>query len=583
MKQQSTDDLVPWTNLRREAKERFGITKFRSAQRQTLDAVMRGRSVLAVMPTGAGKSLTYQLPAVLLPHTVVVVSPLIALMQDQQQKAEGAAIAVRKIDSTLTKRQKAEAEAAVGDGLPKLLYVTPERLENQEFLKELKRGGVSLFVVDEAHTIAQWGHDFRPAYLGLRYARERLGNPPVLALTATATEEVIQEILEQLGAPGADVINAGSERTNLFLAVHSTVNTDAKLDRLTGMLARAEGSGIVYTASVRSADELHERFKEAGIACGKYHGRMSARERTRAQESFMADDVTVMVATKAFGLGIDKPNIRFVYHYEFPDSLETYYQEAGRAGRDGLPAEAVLLFRLEDKRIQRYFSAGRYPKAEELRSVLDVLSATEPVAAIDLPERAGVGKRRAQVILYLLRSTQVVRRTRGGYVLRHNEPITDAHVETLLAGYTERAGGDRSRLDEMMQYAETVECRRHVLRRYFHEDVGEPCGKCDNCINHVGEARPSASLHTPQEAEGVTRIETLNGTIVTTAPETLPQLSEDGFITGDAVKHPQFGTGIVTDVCADTVAVQFDSAGNKTLKAAFLQKETPKGEACGIH
>ncbi|WP_047489758.1 ATP-dependent DNA helicase RecQ [Terriglobus sp. TAA 43] len=566
------EETVPWDLLKREAKARFGIAKFRSAQRETLEAVMRGRSVLAIMPTGAGKSLTYQLPALLLPHTVVVVSPLIALMQDQKLKAEGASIEVSKIDSTLTKHQREEADEALAAGIPKLLYVTPERLENPEFLAELKQAGVSLFVVDEAHTIAQWGHDFRPAYLGLRYAREALGNPPVLALTATATEDVIHEILEQLNAKDAVLINAGSDRTNLFLAVHPTVNNDAKLARLMQMLANLDGTGIVYTASVRSANELYERFKESGIASGKYHGKMTARERERAQAEFMNDTCRVMVATKAFGLGIDKPNIRFVFHYEFPDSLESYYQEAGRAGRDGDSAQAVLLYRLEDRRIQSFFAAGRYPRAEELRAVLETLSATDAVNAASLPERAGIGKRRAEVILYLLREMKIVRRVRAGYVLRHAEPITDAHVEMLLAGYIERSGADRSRLDEMMQYAETVHCRMQVIRRYFNEDEGALCGKCDNCVNRAWEMHePEVALHGASQDEGVTRIETLNGPILTTAPETLPQVVPVKFQEGVVVRHKRFGRGRVRDVVGDTVMVQFEDGGCKRLKDSFLK------------
>jgi len=564
---------VPWDVLKREAKARFGIAAFRSAQRETLEAVLRGRDVLAIMPTGAGKSLTYQLPALVMPHAVVVVSPLIALMQDQQGKAQGAKIPVQKLDSTLTKAQRYEAEAALAAGIPKLIYVTPERLENPEFVAQLKQASVSLFVVDEAHAIAQWGHDFRPAYLGLRYAREALGNPPVLALTATATEDVIHEILEQLNAKDAVVINAGSERTNLFLAVHPTVNTDAKLARLTQMLERTEGCGIVYTASVRSANELYERFKDAGMSCGRYHGRLTPKERRESQEAFMSGTCRVMVATKAFGLGIDKPDIRFVFHYEFPESLESYYQEAGRAGRDGKPAQAVLLFRLEDRRIQSYFAAGRYPHAEELRAVLEALSATDAVSATELPERAGIGKRRAQVILYLLREMKVVRRVRNGYVLRQAEPITDAHVETLRAAYVERATADKSRLDEMMQYAETVHCRRQVLRRYFNEDEGEPCGNCDNCVNRAWEMHEHAvALHGASVEDGVTRIETLNGPILTTAPETLPQAEAPSrFQEGSVVKHKRFGRGRVQDVQGDVLMVQF-ADGCKRLKESFVTK-----------
>ncbi len=364
-----------WKDIVREARRRFGINGFRPGQREILEAVFAGQNALGILPTGGGKSLTYQLPALFLEHPVVVVSPLIALMQDQQEHAAEANIAVEKIDSTLGIKASQQAVENIEEGRSQLIYVTPEQLENPEFIAELKTsGGVGLFVVDEAHCISQWGHDFRPAYLGLGFARQQLGNPPVLALTATATQEVIDEILEVLHAKDAVVVNTGSERTNLHLAVYPTVNADAKLARIGELLEKEEGTGIIYTASIRSADELHDWLKEHGISVGHYHGKMKTKDREQVQQEFMRGEHKVMIATKAFGLGIDKPDIRFVFHFEFPDSLETYAQEAGRAGRDGLPSRAVLLYRLEDKRIQTYFMAGRYPRAQEVSAVLEALA-----------------------------------------------------------------------------------------------------------------------------------------------------------------------------------------------------------------
>lgn len=562
---------IPWARLLHEAKLHFGVDGFRSSQQAVIQSVLEGRNTLGIMPTGAGKSLTYQLTSLFLPKPVIVVSPLIALMQDQQRRAAEADVSVEKVDSTLSRKQLHAAEEAIHAGSAKLLYVTPERLENHEFLAELKENGVSLFVVDEAHVVSQWGHDFRPAYLGLRHARAALGNPPVLALTATATEQVIDDILHDLDAEDARIINAGSERTNLFFSVHPTVNNDAKLARLTHMIAQEKGSGIVYTASVRSANDLHERFTQAGIPVGHYHGKLSPKERQHALDDFMHDRYRVMIATKAFGLGIDKPDIRFVYHYEFPDSLETYYQEAGRAGRDGLPSSAVLLFRLEDRRIQTFFAAGKYPTLHEMSQVLDAVPDDSAVKPAAVASATAVSLKRAQVILHLLHDTGLVVCNDDGYMRTSALIVDDEHITALMTAYQLRTECDHKRLQEMMHYAETAQCRRQVFRRYFSEPAGDICGNCDNCLNHTSESAQPVALYAAAEDHGVTRIETLSGSIVTTAPQTLPHHQDVTFAVGSTVLHKQFGKGTVKDVEGSTVLVRFAGVGMKKLKEAFLQ------------
>ena len=624
---------VPWAQVLHLAQTRFGIKDFRSGQRAVLEHVFAGRSVLGLMPTGAGKSLTYQLPALLLPKPVVVVSPLIALMQDQQQHAADAHLTVEKIDSTISTRQAHRAEAEIADGVAQLIYVTPERLEKQEFLDELNAaGGISLLVVDEAHCIPQWGHDFRPAYLGIGDARRKLGMPPILALTATATPAVTDEILESLHAKDAAIVNAGTERTNLHFSVHATVNNEAKLARVTTLLANEPGTGIIYTASVRTADELHNWLSEHNISVGRYHGRMSTHERERVQQEFMAGSHKVMIATKAFGLGIDKPDIRFVYHFEFPDSLETYYQEAGRAGRDGLPSRAVLLYRLEDKRIQSFFMAGRYPTLHELEAVWEAVQGP-PAAALGEPnlaaqttdpsssdttagdepsdretldakilsKRSGVGQRKTEVILHLLQEAGLIREEAHGFVIDRTHPPTDESLANMLAVYSDRAQQDRSRLSEMMHYAETSCCRVQIIRRYFSDPEGDPCGRCDNCENpdaiglrasrdieaskedadatptHSGllpttttQARRADQAH---DGTNVTRVETMAGTIVTTAPETLPHAPNPcDFNKGDRVSHGKFGVGSVVEADGETAVVRFIAVGEKKLKCAFLKR-----------
>ncbi len=457
--------------------------------------------------------------------------------------------------------------------------------------------------------MSEWGHDFRPAYLNLGYAREALRDahgklPPALLLTATATQQVVDEILDVMHARGALIVNAGSERTNLHLRVLPAVSTCAKLARIGELLERQEGTGIIYTASVRSADELHDWLKDHGISVGHYHGRMSAKDRTEVQEAFMRGDHKVMIATKAFGLGIDKPDIRFVFHFEFPDSIETYAQEAGRAGRDGKDSHCVLLYRLEDKRIQSFFLGGRYPKPEDVRSVLQAIGGTVVTAKV-LAEASCVGLKRTEVILHLLRDAGVVRGTREGLVLRYKEPISDAEIAHLLHEYSERAAHDKDRLAEMMHYAETTGCRTQVLREYFGEEPGEACGRCDNCERGAAhqqrlqlaaaaekqggllrkkslqaqtgkdaarelllkdESQPAAA-----DAHGTLVVETMHGMIRTTAPETLPHSEPEKFKRGDYVRHKSFGVGDIRDIHGNAAMVHFAKSGTKKVLVDFLQ------------
>ncbi|MBK7978068.1 MAG: ATP-dependent DNA helicase RecQ [Deltaproteobacteria bacterium] len=481
--------------LEARARRVFAIAGFRPGQRDILAGVLAGHDVIGILPTGAGKSLCFQLPALVLPHTVVVVSPLLALIHDQHAKLDDRGIDATHLDSTLRAGGERAAIEEVSAGLHRIVYVTPERLEKPETLDALTAGGVSLLVVDEAHCVSQWGHDFRPAYLSIRDAVRALGRPPVLALTATATQDVRDDVTRQLALTEPLVVDGGTVRPNLRFEVARTVNDDVKRARLFELLEDTpRGTVIVYTATVRAADEVWAHLGTQGVSVGRYHARLPAASRRDAQDRFMSGNTRVMVATKAFGLGIDKPDIRLVAHYHVPDSLESYQQEAGRAGRDGALARAVLLYRLEDRRIQTYFLGVRYPRRSDSLSVFRVLGESPEavpggagLTLADLAERAGLPSKRVRVVVAQLAGAGIVARGRRLHVIR--AIARDDELEQLLAEYESRHGTDRDRLDAMTGYAESTRCRPRILREYFGEQDVAPCGLCDNCNDPLSPAR----------------------------------------------------------------------------------------------
>jgi ATP-dependent DNA helicase RecQ len=546
---------IDWKRIAREAERRFGIREFRPGQRALIEAVLAGRNVLGIMPTGAGKSLAYQLPALFLPHPIVVVSPLIALMRDQREKTEDADMPAVKVDSTLSAREERAASEDIADGDAKLIFVTPERLENPEYLALLAHGGVARVVIDEAHCVSQWGHDFRPAYLALRHAVRQLGRPPVVALTATAPPHVTRDILQQLGIEDAQVVNTGAGRDNLIFEVRRTPTDSAKRDALLDILRGNDGAAIVYVATVRAADELHAWLCEQGVAAAHYHGELRPNAREEAQDGFMTNRYRVVVATKAFGLGIDKPDIRLVLHYHFPDSPETYYQEAGRAGRDGKPARAILLYRLEDRRIQSYFLGSKYPRRDEAQRLYQALqqSAHDPngVTLRTLSADSGLTERRTKVLVAQLEMLGIFeRRRRRLHQRRHF--ADNAELERFLGEYEQRQAAERERLDAMMQYAQSTLCRMRYLRNYLGDQTDADCGRCDNCRQPAARVRRLPMRRRARFAPVV------------------PASQK-----GQRVWHASFGEGEVLERGGEHFTVNFPRAGVKRILASYLKLNRP--------
>jgi ATP-dependent DNA helicase RecQ len=516
------------------ARETFGWRELRPGQLEAIQSVTRGRDTLVVMTTGSGKSAIYQLAGCLIEGATLVISPLISLQRDQVEGIDhelpGEAAA---LDASVSERRRDERLEELGEEI-EFLFMAPEQLAREETVERLAEADVSLLVVDEAHCISEWGHDFRPDYLRLGALVEELGHPTVLGLTATASQPVRDEIVERLSMRKPEIIVRGFDRPNIRLAVESFRHESDKRESL---LERARSSGtpgIVYVATRKLAAELAAELEERGVRAMAYHAGLARRQRDEAQEAFMNDEVDVVVATTAFGMGVDKHNVRFVFHHDPSDSIDSYYQEIGRGGRDDQPAEAILFYRPEDLGARRFFAGGGVDGETVQRVAERVGEESRSLNPADLGQELELGESKLMTALIRLEDAGAVEIRPDGKV--RSLGVEPEEVEQAMEGAAERRAFDRSRLEMMRGYAEHNHCRRVFILSYFGEPYDSACGNCDNCEAGRG----------------------------------LPEAGAEPFPVGSRVHHEEWGEGVVQRYDGDHIVVLFESVGYRTLSVELV-------------
>ena len=539
-KQRHNDQL---RKIERIARERFGFDELHPAQRDALEAILDGHDTLAVLPTGLGKSAIYQLAALLIDGPTIVVSPLLALQKDQVESIqETAAAPAAVLNSTQRAGERRETLKALDEGELEFLFLAPEQFSNPDILDRVTAAKPSLFVVDEAHCVSEWGHDFRPDYLRVGAIIEALGRPRVIALTATASQEVRKDITESLRLHEPRLVLWDIDRPNIDIRVHvGYEDEESKLKAIILATRDAPKPGIVYVATHKHAEQVAAALVEDGVRASSYHGGMDRDSRLRVQDRFMSDRDDVIVATSAFGMGVDKPNVRFVYHYDVPDSVDEYWQEVGRAGRDGQPAKAVLFYRPADIGRRRAMASQGKLDADHVGEVAQALADRDgPAELQELAEESELSKAKVAKAVHGLQELGLVEQLPTGEVVVTSDAIASPEAAEEAAKQQEQHRQFRlHRVEVMRDYAETSDCRRRFILHYFGQDRDEPCGACDNC-----EAGKAAQ------------------TIEAEADHPFPLKSH--------VEHATFGHGIVARYEADNVVVLFDTEGYKPLKLSYV-------------
>jgi ATP-dependent DNA helicase RecQ len=535
----------------RIAREVFGFEELRPGQREATEAVVGRRDALVVMASGAGKSAIYQIAALLLDGPTLVCSPLIALQQDQVEEIdEHLPGEAAPLNSRLGEGSRRRTLKRLEEGDVEFLFLAPEQLAKPDVVEELERVAPSLLVVDEAHCVSEWGHDFRPDYLRIGPLVERLGHPTTLALTATAAPPVRREIVERLGLRDPEIVVRGFDRPSIHLAVERHYDERHKDAALLDRVEELAKPGIVYTATRRAADEIADALATRGIRAAAYHAGLKTAERDAVQDRFMDDELEVVVATTAFGMGVDKPNVRFVVHHAASESLDAYYQEIGRAGRDGEPAQALLLYRPEDLGTRRFLRGTGLVTADDLdRVARAVADAGGPVDPGELRKRLGLSRSKLTGAVNRLVDVGHLELRDDGRIARSADaPAVEEAVERAVHADEQRETFAESRLAMMRGYAEHDGCRRQFLLSYFGERAPDRCWRCDFCDREEREGRSRAPRREPAAA------------------------AADGFVPGTRVTHREWGTGEIQRVDAEQLVVLFDTVGYKTLALGVVRE-----------